>query len=93
MIIHGLIGSLGGLAANRGEDPIHLIQVDIGGQRADRSPLRDTTLAPSFHALLDEMEYGRILHASRELLQEEIMPDGVEVAGSIDLDPSAHPSQ
>jgi hypothetical protein len=39
------------------------------------------------------MEYGRILHASRELLQEEIMPDGVEVAGSIDLDPSAHPSQ
>jgi hypothetical protein len=48
MIIHGLIRSLGGLAANRVKGPIHLIQIDIGRQRAERSPLRDTTLAPGF---------------------------------------------
>src|SRR6185369_16590807 len=34
MIIHGLIGTLGGLAANRVKGPIHLIQIDIGCQRA-----------------------------------------------------------
>lgn len=93
MIIHGLIGSLGGLAANRGKGPVHLLQVDSGCQRAERSPLWDTNLAPRFQALFDEMEPGRILHASSDLLQEEVVSDRVEVASSIDLDHGAHPPQ
>src|SRR5215210_5057340 len=69
MVIHGLIGSLGGLAAYRVKGPIHLIQIDIGRQRAERSPLRDTNLPPGFQDLFDEMEHGRVLDAPRDLLQ------------------------
>jgi hypothetical protein len=81
MIIHGLVGSLGRLAANAVKDPIHLSQVDIGCQWARRSPLRDTHLAPGFQDLFDEVEHGRILDAPGDLLQEKVVPDGVEVAG------------
>ena len=43
-------------------------------------PLRDTDLAPGFQDLLHEMEYGGVLDAPRNLLQEDIVPDRVEVA-------------
>ena|SRR5919106_862915 len=42
MMVHGLIGSLCRLAANRIKGPIHLVQVDIRRQRAERPPLRYT---------------------------------------------------
>jgi hypothetical protein len=42
--------------------------------------LRDTDLAPGFQDLLLEMEYGGVLDAPRNLLQEDIVPDRVEVA-------------
>ena len=80
MIIHGLIGSLGRLAADRVKGPVHLIQVDIGCQRAERPPLRDTDLASGFQDLLHEMEHGGVLHAPGNLLQEEVMSNRVEVA-------------
>ena len=46
-----------------------------------RPPLRDADLAPGFQNLLHEMEHGRILDAPRNLLQKEIVPDRVKVAG------------
>jgi len=93
MIIHGLIGTLGCLAADAVKGPIHLIQVDVGCQRAERSPLRDTNLPPGFQDLFDEMEHGRVLDAPCNLLQEEVVPNRVEVASQIDLDPGTHPPQ
>src|SRR5262249_26170030 len=81
MIIHGLVRTLGCLAADAVKGPAPLIQVDIGCQRAERSSLRDGDLASGFQDLLHEMEYGGVLDAPRYLLQQDVVPDRVEVAG------------
>ena len=55
--------------------------------------MRDTSLPPGFQDLFDEMEHGRVLDAPRDLLQEEVVPDRVEVTSQIDLDHGTHPPQ
>jgi hypothetical protein len=69
MIVHGLIGSLCRLAANRIKGPIHLVQVDIRRQRAERPPLRYTALPTRLEYLLNQMENLRVLYPLGNFVQ------------------------
>jgi hypothetical protein len=61
MIVHGLISSLCRFAADRIENPIHIVQVDVRGQRTEGASLWNPDLSSHLDDLLDEVQNLRVL--------------------------------
>ena len=62
VIVDRLIGPFRRLAAKVIEVPVHLVQVDVRGQRAEGTALRHAFLSTSFDDQLDEVQDFRVLH-------------------------------
>ena len=68
VIVHGLVIPFCRFATNRVKEPVHLIQIDIRGQRAEWSPWRDTEASANFDDLLDQVQDLRILDSLRDFV-------------------------
>jgi len=80
MIVYGLVFPSRCLVANPVEVPVHLVQIDIGCQWAERPSLRNTYLAPCLQYQFHKAEHIRVLYPSCDLLQQDRVPDRVKVA-------------
>ena len=65
MIVHCLVRSLCRLTANCVKGPVHLVQIDIRGQRTERASLRNPELSSGFDDLLHQMQDLRVLDPLR----------------------------
>src|ERR1035437_357931 len=67
VIVDRLIGPFRRLAAEVIEVPVHLVQVDVRGQRAEGTTLRHPFLSTSFDDQFDETQHFRVLHPACNL--------------------------
>src|SRR5882724_11717315 len=91
MIVDRLVVPFCRFAANRVEEPVDFVQVDVRRQRTERSPLRDTELAANLDNLLHEVHDLWVLDPLRDFVQKHRMPNRVEIARQINIDNSGHP--
>ena len=68
VIIHCLVVPFCRFATNGVEVPVHLVQIDIRSQRAERSPLRDTNSATDLDDLLYQVQDSRVLDSLRDFV-------------------------
>ena len=68
VIVHCLVIPFRRFATNCVEVPVHLVQIDIRSQRAERSPLRDTDGSADFDDLLCQVQDLRVLDSLRDLV-------------------------
>ena len=55
VVVHGLVLSLCRFLANLIKYPVHIVEIDVGRQRAERTPLGNTDLSADIHNLFHQM--------------------------------------